>query len=228
MELKVAIIGLGVFGRELALRLVQRGVSVLAIDRDRALVEAIKEDVTGALIMDATDEAALHEAGIDSMPVVVCAIGNEHVEGSILTTALLYKLGVRRIIARAGTQLHARILKQVGAHEVLNPEEAMALRLAHQIARPGLEEILPLEHGVCVAHIPVPEQFVGNTLAKLDVRRRYGINVVGIQHMAATGNGDTEAATMLFQFSPRDRLRDGDRLLVVGREDEIQALGTKD
>ncbi len=106
---------MGIFGKRAALSLTERGVSVLAIDRVHMLVEGIKDQVDQALILETTDEAALREAGIDRMDMAICAIRNQHVEDGILTTALLSKLGVKRILARAGNPLQERILQQVGS-----------------------------------------------------------------------------------------------------------------
>jgi trk system potassium uptake protein TrkA len=206
----------------------QRGLSVLAIDMDREAVESIKEEVDQALIMDSTDENALFEARINEMPTVVCAIGNQHIEHSIMTTALLRQLGVPRIIARSGGQLHARILRQVGASEVINPEEAMGRRVAYQIASPGISEALPLAEGVCVAEMPVPKAFVGRNLAKLNVRRRYSVNVIGVQRPdSSASEADKEKRRhLILNISPTDEFQSGDTMVVIGREADVSALGT--
>ncbi len=95
----------------------------------------VKKQVNGAAVIDSTDEPSMRNAGVDQVDIAVCAIGNQHVEDSILTTALLSKLGVGRIMARAGNQTQERILYQVGAHEVINPEEATAERAALRLAQ---------------------------------------------------------------------------------------------
>ncbi|MBT3290268.1 MAG: TrkA family potassium uptake protein [Victivallales bacterium] len=222
MKRQIAVIGLGIFGRQLAVSLSQRGFSVMAIDNTPEPVDEIKDEVAQALVLDTTNEHALLEAKVDEMEVVVNAIGTQHIENSILTTALLRQLGVAHIIARATAPLHARILRQVGAHEVVNPEEDMARKLAHQLARPGLREVLPLAEDVCVAELPVPASFVGKTLGQLEVRRRYRVNVIGVQRIP----GEGRERRMTLNVSPNDDpFQEGDALVVIGRDEDVDRLG---
>ncbi len=222
MKKTAAVIGLGIFGKKAALTLTQRGVSVLAVDRVHMLVEGIKDQVDQSLILDTTDEAALREAGIDRMDIAICAIGNQHVEDGILTTALLSKLGVKRILARAGNPLQERILHQVGAHEVINPEEAMAERAAFRLAQPELKELIPMGKDINVAEIAVPKKFIGKSLKELDVRNRYNVTVVGIRR---PGNTETEAfdndTVLILNIAPDESFEKNDHLLVLGREEDI-------
>lgn len=183
MEKQIAVIGLGVFGSEVALSLMKRDFTVLAIDENQEIIESIKEQVTQAMILDTTQEQALLEAGIQEMDTVVVAIGTGHLENSILTTALLRQIGVKHIIARAANKLHERILRQVGAHEIVNPEREMGVKIANKIAQPGFLEMFSLTDDVCVVELPVPESFVGHTLEELNVRKRFNINVLGVQRL---------------------------------------------
>ncbi|MFP4644907.1 MAG: potassium channel family protein, partial [Spirochaetales bacterium] len=130
-----AVLGLGVFGRQICETLVERGGSVIAIDQAPDLVEQVKETVTQAILIDATNEESLSEAALDDVDVAVVAIG-DNVEASILTTALLKKKGVAQVFARAISALHARVLKQVGADEVLNLETDAGSRLANRLIAP--------------------------------------------------------------------------------------------
>ncbi len=247
MKPKTVVIGLGLFGREVALSLARRGYSVLAVDRAPEMVEQVKSAVDQALILDTTDESALRESRIDEMAVAVCAIGTQHVENSILTTALLHQIGVPRIIVRAANDLHARILRQVGATDVVNPEQEMGRRVAHQIASPGIREVLSLAEGVCVAEVPTPPSFAGESLAGLDVRRKYGVNVIGVQRRLpggaarAGGEGAADAATavrmggsgellkqdrrFIMNVSPTERLQADDILVVIGSSEDVKRLG---
>lgn len=156
MKTATAVIGLGVFGREVALSLAGRGLPVVAIDSNPDMVEPVKDFVAQALILDATAEEALVDAKIELVGTAVNAIGTDHIQNSILTTALLSHLGVRRIIARATSALHERILLQIGAHEVINPEREMGRRVAQRIALPHFSEVLRFSQGICVAEVPCP------------------------------------------------------------------------
>lgn len=181
---KVAVIGLGTFGQEVAIQLAQRRFQVLAIDSREELVEGIKNDVHQAIAMNATDEKALFEAKINEMPIVVNAIGSRHSEDSILITALLKQLRVPKIIARATSVLHERILYQVGADSVINPEQAMGEKIAYQISHPGFREIIPLADSQhCIAEIPVPTTWIHKSLSELNVRNKNNVNVVGIRRL---------------------------------------------
>jgi len=225
MKKCAVVIGLGIFGRRAALSLTGRGVSVLAIDRVHALVESIKDQVDQALILDTTDESALREAGIDRMDMAICAIGNQHVEDGILTTALLSKLGVKRILARAGNPLQERILRQVGAHEVINPEEAMAERAAFRLAQPELKEIIPMGGDVSVAEVAVPKKFIGKSLKELEVRNRYNITVVGIRRsVEAESDAGETGSDLILNIAPDQRFQTGDHLIVIGREKDLSVF----
>ena len=139
---QIAVIGMRIFGLGTAKALMQAGISVCAIDRDESIIEAIKDQVTTALILDTTREEGLREAEINTMDAVVVAIGDGDVQSSILTTALLKQLGVRLIISRAVNALHARILKQVGADLVVTPEQDSGARLAQRLAHPAILDFI--------------------------------------------------------------------------------------
>lgn len=239
MKHRTAVIGLGLFGREVAVGMSRLGHSVLAIDNEVAAVDAIAEDVDQALALDSTDEEALYEAQIDHVDMAVCAIGSQNVEASIMTTALLHQLGVPRIVSRASDDLHARILRQVGAHEVVNPEKEMGRRVAAQIAALGIREMLRLSGDVCMAEMPVPAGFVDRSLVDIGPGRAYSINVIGVQRgssqilstviepvadlqpaeePAEDGNGG------LLLPGPDFIFREGDVIMVVGRERDIERM----
>ena len=241
MGSRIAVIGMGIFGREVAMSLARRGYSVLAIDLDPDLIEGVKDHVDQALVLDTTDERALYEAKVDDVAIAVNAIGTQHIENSILTTALLRQLEVPRVIARATNELHERILRQVGATEVVNPEQELGQKVAYQIARPGLREVLSLAEGVCVAEIPVPPSFVGRTLDKLEVRRRYGVTVIGVQRVrAAKGLSASPEPTeqerdvnrllsgersFILNVAPdKDAFLEDDTLVVIGKEEDVERL----
>ncbi len=229
MSQKFAVIGLGRFGIEVALWLSQHHFPVLAIDINRNLVQDISKDVDNALSFDSTNESALREARIEDIDTVICAIGDHNIQNNILTTALLKQLGVPRIIARASTDLHARILKVVGADEVVNPEKEMGLRTAQKIVTPGLTELIPLSDNAAIAELKVPESFIDKNIYDLRVRSRYGINVIGIRRFIENtkpeidNNKDEEKPrNFLLTFSPEDIFEQEDILVVAGKEDDVK------
>lgn len=213
-----AVIGLGQFGTRLATALVERRMPVLAIDHIMERVERVAPLVERALCVDATDEEALLETGIEKASVAVCALGEDAAQASVMVTALLSQFGVPRIIARAISDLQARILLRVGAHEVINPEREMGERLALRLASPGLLEQIPLAKSISIGEVRAPDHFAGKTLVELEVRKRYGVNVVAIRRMRDS------LTRVIPNPGAHERIEPGDLLFVLGNEDQIRAI----
>jgi trk system potassium uptake protein len=210
------VIGLGMFGRNVALHLAAAGQAVLAVDRDQSEVDRVAPELDSVVCADATDETALRELGLERMSCAVVAIGAQSMEASILTTALLRQMGVPRIVARSLTELHSRVLRAVGAHEVVSPEEQMGQRVARRLAEPNVLDRLDLGGEAQLAEVEVPSAFVGKTLVELDVRRRHGVTVVAIRR-----EGQVRAS-----IRRDERFRDGDVMLVIGAADRIRRLAS--
>ena len=247
---QITIIGMGTFGREIALSLMRSGITVCAIDSDPDIIDQVREQVSLAMVMDTTQKQALIEAEIQEVDTAVVAIGAGSLENSILTTALLKELGVENIVARATSELHERILRQVGANMIVNPEREMGVRVAKHIVRPGFIEMISLPGGACIAQIPLPDGFAEHTLEELGVRKRFNLNVLGIQRPKKTQpesegeqmlsldskalwnykknlgvSGVAEDSRIIMNISPtKDRFKHGDILLVMGKEDDINKL----
>jgi trk system potassium uptake protein TrkA len=212
------IIGLGQFGSRLATSLVSRNVPVLAIDRRAERVARVAPLIDRAVCLDATDEGALIESGASRAAVAVCALGEDAIQASIMVTALLSQMGVPRIVARSITELQARILLRVGAHEVINPEHDMGERLAQRLASPGLIDQIPLAENVSIGEVRAPESFVGRSLIELQVRKNFGLNVVAIRR---EHQGGTQ---VLPNPQANERIERQDVLFVIGSEPDIRRL----
>ncbi|MBI5502028.1 MAG: TrkA family potassium uptake protein [Deltaproteobacteria bacterium] len=182
----VAVIGLGQFGTQLAVSLAEAGVPVLAIDSRMERVEGVRASVARVLCLNSTDEDALAAARIADVGVAVCAIGDD-VQASILTVALLRQLGVPRIVARSTSQLHGRILRMVGATDIVNPAQDIAMRLAARLLQPGLVDRVPIAPGYALNEIEAPPWTSGRTIAQLDVRRAFGISILAVKRGSTTG-----------------------------------------
>ncbi|RKY01854.1 TrkA family potassium uptake protein [Candidatus Poribacteria bacterium] len=215
MARRFAVIGLGRLGSHLARSLAKRGAEVIAIDRDMRAVEAIKDQVTLAVRLDSVDEEALRAQGLDKVDAVIVAIG-EDFESNVLTVALLKKLGVKQVIARASSEIQQQILSLVGADKVFFPEADTAERLAQLLISPSILDYIPLTDGRSVAQVNAPESFHGKTIAELKIRTRYGVNVIAVRR-----SGEKEITEMP---SPDYVIKKGDVLVVVGANEDIEKL----
>lgn len=217
MSRQTLVIGLGQFGMSLARALAQHGSDVLAVDIREDHINDIAPHVTDAVLMDAMDEEALASLAPAQRDVSVCAIGDDNREGSIIVTALLRQLGAPHIIARATDELHTRILKLVGAHEVIHPERNYGERLAIRLAWRNVVNVLPLGGNLALTEIAAPESFWGRTLAELNLPKRFRVTVSAVRHEAET---DVEAAIP----DPHKPLSRGDILMLVSTEDDAHRL----
>jgi trk system potassium uptake protein TrkA len=179
------IIGLGQFGMSLARTLTELGVEVLAVDSDRQLVQTAGGFATEAACFDASDEDSLARADPSRRDLCVCAIGNEAREASIIVTALLRQMGAQRIVARATDDLTERILRLVGAHQIVNPERAFGERLANRLLYRDIVEELPLGDDLVITELRPPPALVGRSLAQLRLLERFNVNVVALRSATA-------------------------------------------
>lgn len=210
-----AVIGLGRFGRSVALGLARMRQAVLVVDRNETSVEAVAPHVDAAICADATNEKAFEELKLERFGCVVVAIGAESMEASILTTALLRQKGIPRIVARAVNDLHARVLRAIGAHEIVNPEKEMGERVAARLTQPNVLEQLQFDERTTLAEVAAPEAFHGKNLVELDVRKRYRVSVVAIRRGQEVNANPR----------PTDSLQSGDILIVIGSRDAVKKLG---
>ncbi|MCL6620680.1 MAG: TrkA family potassium uptake protein [Syntrophobacterales bacterium] len=210
----VVVIGLGEFGRELALQLA-RECEVLALDRDERMVEQILDRVQRALILDVRDYQALSSVVTPDFDEGVVSMA-ESLESSILATLHLKKIGVRRIWAKATTEDHAAILRAIGADEIIFPERETARRLAAHLINPNLLDFVPLEEDYRVMDVAPPDEFYGHTLAELDLRKRFGVFVLAVK----------ELVPMRFVFLPPPDfvIKPSDILVMIGREADLMRL----
>jgi trk system potassium uptake protein TrkA len=207
------VIGLGRFGGGLAATLVGMGHEVLGVDTDEKTVQDFAGMLTHVVTADSTSEAAMRQLGAGEFDTAVVAIGTE-IEASILTTSVLADLGVRRIVAKAVTEPHGRILERVGAHRVVFPERDMGVRVGHSLAG-SILDYFELDPGFAIVETTAPKELVGKTLADAEVRKRYGITVVCIK---PEGGSFTYA-------TPDTVVNSGDILVVAGEKRRAEAFG---
>lgn len=177
-----AVIGLGKFGYYLGVHLFEKGNEVLAIDKTPAHVQEIKDQVSQAVVADATDRKAMEALGIKQVDAVVICIGSV-LSDSILATLNMKEIGVERVLAKAMSEAHGRILRKIGATEVFFPEKDMAVSVAERLHNPNMLDYLPFIEGFSIVEMAPPKNFVGKSLYELDLINRYGIQVVAIKEI---------------------------------------------
>jgi trk system potassium uptake protein TrkA len=219
-----AVIGLGRFGTAVAETLVDQGQEVLAVDNNPDKVEQIGDLVTHAVQCDATDEKALKAIGLENVDVAVVSVG-EDIEASILIVMTIMELGVPEIIAKSVTGKQGNVLERLGVHRVVYPEREAAVRLAHSLAAPSQLEHLQLAKGFGFVEMPLPARYAGMLLRETLIRTHYNVNVVAIKRQATdTGLPGAHDAEVNFNPSPDDLLKEGDILLMIGHETDLQRL----
>lgn len=174
------VIGLGRFGSSIAKTLYSLGNDVLAIDADEDVIQNIADSVTHAVQADATDENTLRTLGISNFDVAVVTIGSK-VQASIMAALLAKDLGVKYILAKAHSELHAKVLKKIGVDRIIFPERDMGVRVAHNLVSTNILDYIELSSDYSIAEIASPEEWYGKTLEELNMRSKYGINVMAIK-----------------------------------------------
>jgi trk system potassium uptake protein TrkA len=174
------VIGAGNFGSNLAITLCELGNQVLVIDQNKKRIDQIKDRVTHAVIADASDKDVLTELVRGSVDAVIVGLG-DNMEANILTTLHLRDMKVKRIIAKATSDEHGKILRAIGVTDVVFPEKDVAIRMAKELTDPNLIEHIPLAPEYSIATIASPDRFVGKTLKELQLRNKYNVEVIAIK-----------------------------------------------
>lgn len=213
-----AVIGLGRFGRSVCSTLHRLGYEVLATDiEEKRVSQALTEEITGhALQLDSTEPGALKEAGIFEFDTVIIAIGN-YVQESIITTLNVKEGGVPHVVAKASSEVHCKLLTKVGADRVVFPEHEAGCALAQRLTKPAILDTFDLDPDNSIVEIAIPAEFDGKTVAELQLRNRYGLNVLAI------GNTDN-GGKFIINPDPNKRLEKGSAMVVIGHNKDIDRL----
>jgi trk system potassium uptake protein len=210
MKKEFAVIGLGRFGGSICRELCLQGMDVLAIDVNPDRVNEFKDIASHAVIADTTDENVLRDLGIRNFDHVIVAIG-DNIQNSILTTLMLKELGIKKITVKAQNEHHEKILKKIGADFVVHPERDMGKKIAHNLMSSNVLDYLELSDEHSVMEIQAGEKMAGKTLIDLDIRAKYGCNVVAIK----------KGKNVDISPSPREVIQRGDILIVIGADKDI-------
>ena len=207
----ILLIGLNNFGVYMAKQLRELGHQVMAVDKREDRIDAVLPFVTDAQIGDSTSESFLRSLGINNYDVCLVAIGNDF-QGSLETASLLKELGAKLVVARADREVQAKFLLRNGADEVINPEKQIAEWAAIRYASNHILDYIKLDEDHAIFEITVPRDWVGKTVGEIDIRKRYGINI-----MAVKENGH-----MNLSVTPETILSGNRTMLVLGEHRAIQ------
>lgn len=207
------MIGLGRFGSSVALTLASMGYNVLGIDSDPDKVKDLAHDITRVVEADATDVEALRVLGLRNFDVAVVAIGND-MQSSILVTLNLKELGVRCVVAKALSEVHGKVLTKTGADRVVFPERDMGIRVANNLMTSTVMEYIQLSADHSIAEVPATSNMAGKTLRHLNLRARYGVNIMAIRR----------GRNIVVSPQADDTVSPGDVLIVIGENDGIRKL----
>lgn len=205
----------------MATTLASLGHDVIGIDGDQDKVRAVADLVSLSMELDATDEKAIRAAGINDVDVAVVSIG-ENIESSLLVVTLLREIGIAKIVAKAVTPLHGRILEKLGVSRVVFPEREMAVRVAHGLVMPNVIDYIELSKDYSIIEIPAPQEFVGKTLREIGLRAKFGLTTIAIKHVAPPG----EVLSSNIAPGPDDVIREGDVLSLLGSNEKLGEIET--
>lgn len=213
MKKNVIVLGLGRFGYAVATKLFEKGVYVTAVDSNYKKVEKISNFVSSAAQGDITEEVSMNSLGINNYDVAVIAIGTD-IEASIEATLICKDSGVDKVIAKATSQSHARILKKIGADQIVYPELDTGERLARSLAGSNLLELVQFSNDFSLIEIKAHEDWIGKSLIELDFRKSYKMNVVAFER----------DGKMLMDIDPSTDIRKDDVLVLIGDNENAKEL----
>lgn len=215
MAKQFLVIGAGRFGSSVARTLFDGGHDVMVVDNDEALVQQISDSVTHAVQANGASETALRALGVKDFDVVVVAIGHD-IQSSIMASILLIEMGARYVVAKAQTELHGKVLRKIGVNRVIFPERDMGQKLAHSLVSHNIIDLIEVSPDYSVVEIATPEEMVGKTMQELDLRARYGVNIIALRSKGGHTNISPGAG---------DKVNAGDIMVAVGENKALKKLG---
>ena len=216
MKKEFVVIGLGRFGGSIAKELIHQGADVMVIDSSADRVDEFAHIATQAIVADTTDEAVIKSLGLWNYEHVIVAIG-ENIQASILTTLILKESGVPKITVKAQNDYHEKVLRKIGADFVVHPERDMGIRIANNMMSNNVLDYLELSDEHSIMEIRVSEKLAGHTIIELDIRAKYGINIVGIKR----------GENIIVSPPASEMIGNGDILLVIGADVDINRFVKK-
>jgi trk system potassium uptake protein TrkA len=212
---RFAVIGLGNFGFHTAKALFEDGNEVVAIDMDKGRVQAIDPYSTEAVVLDATDKEVMKSLGLENMDGVIVSTGTK-ISTSILICLYLQEIGVKKILAKALDEDHGKIMKRVGATEIIHPERDMALRVSRGLSRPNILDFIPLADEFDLVQVGPPREFIGKSLKELNLRAKYNVHIIAIKELIPENFLLVPPASFV--------IKDSDILIMLGKTEDIRKI----
>jgi trk system potassium uptake protein TrkA len=212
---KFAVIGLGNFGFFATKALYEDGNEVIAIDLDKFKVQAIDAYCTEAVVLQATDKEKLKVLGLENMDGVIVSTGTK-ISTSILICNYLQEIGVKKILVKAQDEDHGKILKKVGATEIIYPERDMAVRVSRSLSQPNVMDFIPLSDDYDLVQVDPPKEFIGKSLKTLNLRARYNIHIIAIKELVPENFILVPHADFV--------IKDSDILMILGKSEDIRKI----
>jgi trk system potassium uptake protein TrkA len=212
---RVVVVGLGIFGFNIAKDLFESGFEVIAIDKNKDIIQKIRDHSTKAILADGTDKDVMESIGIQEDDIVIISFG-EDLAASALITLHLKELKVKQIIVKAPNEDHKHVLEKVGATEVIIPEKEMATKVARSLITPNVLDYIPISGEYTICEMAPPPNFYGKTIGDLHLRTKYHIEVIAVK----------EVLSDQVKMVPRADyvVKDTDVLVVIGKEQDIQKI----
>lgn len=212
---RAVVIGLGIFGYNIARTLFENGFEVVAIDKNKDIIQKIRDHSTKAILADGTDQEIMDEIGVGEDDIAIISFG-EDLAAATLITLHLKQMKVKNIIVKAPNEEHKLILEKVGATEVIIPEMDMAKKVAKSLVSPNMMDYIPLSEDYIISEMAPPNSFLGKTIRELGLRAKYSIEVIAVRDVLS------ESVHMV---PPADFvIKDGEVLVVIGKETDINKI----
>ena len=214
MKKSYVIIGLGRFGTAVATELSSLGNEVLAVDIDRAKVQAIADQVTQAVAADGRDPSVLRSLGVRNFDCAVVTVGD--LGSSVLVTLSLKEMGIPKVVCKAQSDVHRRVLEKIGADRVVFPEHEMGVKLAQTLAHSNVLNFIELSDDVGIVETTIPKEWQGKNLMELDVRARYKVNIIAVRKKGEEAFNVTPGPSTIMET--------GDAVVALGRTEDVNRL----
>ncbi len=212
---KFAVIGIGKFGFHAAKALYEDGNEVVAIDSDKGRAQAVDAYCTEAIVLNSTNKEALRALGLENMDGVIVSTGTK-ISTSILICLYLQEIGVKKILVKALDEDHEKILKRVGATEIIHPERDMAIRISNSLSRPNVLDFIPLSDEFDLIQVGPPREFIGKSLKEINLRAKYNVHIIAIKELVPENFLLVPPASFV--------IKDSDILIMLGKSIDIKQI----